>query len=1226
MAVGAPAYATSAGAVTKAATNVTGSVAEQTALAQAAETGEPVEITAARTEYATTEANPDGSFTLTQSTAPQRVRAGDGLWQNVDTTLVHRSNGSVGPKASVVDLAFTGGGSGKDMIRLGSKQGSVSLAWPGALPEPTIDGATATYADVMAGVDLELTATAEGYHEVLVVKSAAAAASPALEQVTLSASGQGLQVVPGAGGGLRAVDENGNTVFKGPAGQMWDSAGDQAAAPQSARATAVDDPQDPAGEGDPTQPGVGDTTAVLPVQVDGEAVSVTPDLDLLRGAGTVYPVRIDPSVGLDVSERSVISSDGDRWWQFNGEYGVGLCGNADGYYCGNGYKNRMLFELAPTQLAGKYVLDATFRAHETWSFNCDAHWVDLERTDNMSEGTHWPGPKDLDQMGDRFVSYGRGDNCSPSQPDSWVEFNDNPDEPDENLKSTVRSFADGKISRLTFMLRAKDETDARAWKRFDDNAELKVNYVHRPGTPTSVGVIPGNGNTAYCRSSSTDPLMVTRADPMVQATVQTKVEAHLGDEEGSLQAEYIVERGDDAPWHEVWSDYRPASGWVPDGTLQSLRTSNRADGGLYRLKARTQSHWSYDGASGDLFSSYSSWCYFKIDSTAPKAPTITAGSPYTACTVDLCEGKGGPGTPGSFTFTPNAADTDVKAYRWRLLTTSAKDTKQVSGSTVTVPDVTPSTTGTQVLSVEASDLKLDTAGRTRWGTPAEFAFKVSPASGPVGRWHLDDGAPGSGIMTAKDSATEAGARHDATLVGVDGTGWSGRGRRGDPDYSLRLNDTATDPADQVGHAATASAALNTKDSFTVSAWAQLSNPSANRVVLSEPGANNSAFTLYYSSSFKQWIFNRADRDLANPTFIRSLADQTNPPLNVWTHLAGVFDTKGDTDKSNDTIQLFVNGRPQGKPVTLATSASTYDPWTANEGLQMGRSKVSGAYGEYFFGLVDEVTVWQRPLTGDEIIEEARAAVDGVPTNDLVAHWDAATATSTVIPESTVTPYAPGSLKLAGGAAPNADGSAVLLNGTTAYASVAGPVVDEGGSFTVSASVEVDSEALGAKPVGYTGQVAGQRTGNESAWALWIMKPADGAYQWKFTRTVLGSDGKVDQSAEVLDFDLAETDTWVQVTGVFDAQEAVELTDSDGVSKISYGKLHLFIGGDDKPSGENAAFPDAQPGSGELAIGRGGQDGAIGNYLPGGLQDLRVWTGAMTADQVSSQVLPTSDTG
>ncbi|WP_443067192.1 LamG domain-containing protein [Streptomyces sp. NBC_01423] len=1216
----APAHATAPRAVAGVTTRATDSAAEQTALAQAAETGEPVEITAMRTEYATTAANPDGSFTLTQSTAPQRARAADGAWRDVDTTLERRQDGSVGPKASVVDLSFTGGGAGKDMIRLGSKQGAVSLGWPGTLPEPTIHGATATYADVMTGVDLELTATAEGYHEVLVVKSAAAAVNPELEQVTLSASGEGLQVVPGAGGGLRAVDENGNTVFKGPAGQMWDSAGGQAEASRSVRGAVTENAENSTGEGNANQPGVGDTTSILPVRVDGGAVSVTPDLDLLRGAETVYPVRIDPSVGLGVSERSVISSDGDRWWQFKGEYGVGLCGSADGYYCGSGYKNRMLFELAPTQLAGKYVLDATFRVRETWSFNCNPHWVDLERTDNMSEGTRWPGPKALDLMGDRNVSYGRGDNCSPSQPDSWVEFNDNPAESNENLTPTVRSFADGKISRLTFMLRAQDETDARAWKRFDDNAELKVNYAHQPGVPTSVGVIPGNGTTPYCRKTSADPLMVTRVDPMVQARVQTKVEAHQGENEGSLRAEYVVERGDDAAWHGVWSAARPESGWAPDETLQNLRTSSRADGGLYRLKARTRSHWSYNGASGDLYSSYSSWCYFKIDSTAPKAPTITAGAPYTECTVNLCNPGGGPGTPGSFTFTHNAADNDVKAFRWRLLTSSAQKTKQISGSTVTVNDVTPSLAGTQVLSVEASDLKLDSSGRTRWGTPTEFTFKVSTPSGPVGRWHLDDGTTGSGVVVAKDVATEAGTRHDATLVGTAGATWSGRGRGGGPDYSLRLNDAATNVADQIGHAATASPAVNTRDSFTVSAWVQLSNPSTNRVVLSESGASGSAFALYYSASFKKWIFNRMDRDQVNPVFIRSVADRINPPLNVWTHLSGVFDTQGDTDKSNDTIQLFVNGQPQGDPVTLAASASTYEPWTANTGLQMGRSMENGGYGGYFFGLLDEVAVWQRPLTGDEIMEESRAAQGNLPTNELVAHWDATAATETTIPESPATLYAPGSLKLAGGAAPNAERSAVVLNGTTAYASVTGPVVDESGSFTVSASVEVDSEALAAKPVGYTGQIAGQRTGNESAWALWITKPAEGAYQWKFTRTAVGSNGQAVQSAEVAAGDLAETDTWVQLTGVFDAQE------SWGQADASYGQLHLYVGEFDQLGGENSGFVDAQPGSGELAVGRGARGGAVGNYLPGGIQSLKVWTGAMTADQVREQVQVASDGG
>ncbi|MGW4493561.1 LamG domain-containing protein [Streptomyces sp. NPDC004376] len=1202
-----------------------GAVDETTASARAQASGEPVEVTADRTEYSTTEANPDGSFTLTQATTPQRVKESGGGWGAVDPGLERRSDGRIAPKGVVVNLSFSGGGPGSDLIRLGKDGRSVTLGWAGTLPEPTLDGATATYANVFDGVDLQLTATAEGYREILVVKTPEAAQNPALEQVKLSASGDGLTVVTGAGGGLRAIDEDGNAVFRGPAGQMWDSAGDAQSGPQSqlmradTRTSAQTAVQD-----DPTQPGDGDATAVLPVHVDDSAVAIHPDLELLRGEKTVYPVYIDPPVGLSVSERTKISSDGDKFWMFDGDKGVGKCGNADGYYCGGGYVDRMYFEFAPTKLSGKYVLDATFRAHETWSFNCDPHWVDLERTDNISEGTHWPGPKQLDQMGDRYVSAGRGSLCSPDQPDAWIEFNDNPDEPDENLKSTVRSFADGKISRLTLMLRAKDETDARAWKRFEDNAELQVTFAYKPGVPTDVGLIPGNGTTAYCNKSSSDPLIVTRVDPMVQSRVQTLVESHKGDEEGSLQSEYVVERGDDAAWHQVWSGHMPDTGWHPDGTLEKMRTSNRADGGLYRYRSRTQSHWSYSGKSGDLWSSYSSWCYFKIDSSAPKAPRITpgSGSPYTECTADACEGNGGPGVPGTFVFQPNTADidssghTDITQYEYKLLSTAAK---KIPGTLeVEAKGVTPPLSGTQVLSVRAQDV------HGRWGTPEEFVFKVSPAQGAVGRWHLNDGAPGSGIMTAKDTATE-GTRHDATLVGAAGTGWSTRARGGESDYSLRLNDDTSDPAQQTGYAATSTPVVNTQDSFTVSAWVQLSDPSANRTVLSEPGTNGSSFQLYYSSAYKKWVFNRADKDQAGPVYIRSMADAESPALNVWTHLTGVFKTEGDddlpdSDPTNDTIQLFVNGQPQGKPVVLSQAASTYTPWAASGGLQLGRFKSGGAFSQYHFGLLDEVAVWQRALQPAEIADEAKVLQDGVPANELVAQWDATSAKGNEIPDNT--PYPLASMRLSpSGTTVNEDDNALFLDGTSQYAASTGPVLDETGSFTVSASVRLDSEALKAKPVGYKAQVAAQRMGGESSWALWVVKPADDTYQWKFTRTSVDSVGKVTQNAEVPAGDVAATDTWVQITGVFDAQEPWEWTDPSDGSKTEtrYGKLHLYVGEFDQTA-DTAGLSTPQQGSGELSLGRGTASGSTGNYLLGGLQELRMWTGAMTADQVSSQIM------
>ncbi|WP_420031354.1 LamG-like jellyroll fold domain-containing protein [Streptomyces sp. cg28] len=1234
---------------------------EAVASSRAAASGEPVEVTDARSEYTTTLANPDGTFTLTQSTQPQRAKGADGAWHAIDTTLEKRSDGTVGPRSAVADLSFSGGGAGSSLIRLGrSADQELRLGWPSALPTPTLDGATATYADVpVKGVNLQLTATADGYHEVLVVTSAQAAASSALEEVKLTARGEGLSVIPGEGGGVRAVDADGNAVFRGPAGMMWDSAGDAPAGARTqlmrtaqATGTAGDADGDAQGGDDsPVQPGEGDTSAELPVQVDEGSVSVAPDLDLLRGADTVYPVYIDPSVGLGLSEWTKLSSDGDKFWKFTDPKGVGRCGVADGYACSTGgYTDRMYFEFGPGELAGKYVLDATFRAYETWSFNCTPYWVDLERTDNISEGTRWPGPKQLDQMGDRYVSAGRGDLCSPDQPNSWIEFNDNPDEPDENLTSTVRSFAAGSFPRLTLMLRAKDEGEPRAWKRFDNNAELKVNYMHKPGVPTSVGVIPGTGTKTECKSSS-EPTTVTTITPTVRASVQTLVELHQGDEEGSLQAEFYMERSSDdttkGTWNKVWSDYLPKPGWVPDGTVLSLKTDNRADGGLYRFKARTQSHGVYGAKDYDLFSPYSSWCYLRVDSTAPKAPTITSGGPYTACTSNDCAPQGGPGVPGTFTFKPNSADSDVKAYRWRLLTSDAADTKEVKPATtngpITIKDVTPGLSGTQTLSVEASDLKLDKDGRTRWGNPAQFDFKVALADGPTGRWKFDDGAAGSGVMTAKDTG-EVGTRHDAVLRDEAGTGWSTLGRRGAGDYSLRLNDNLSDPATGVGYASTDGPAVNTHDSFTVSAWTYLTDDGANHTVLSAPGEYGSAFTLYYSAAYKKWVFNRTAKDPdpakgESAVYIRSMADAASPPLRVWTHLTGVFDTNGNTDPKDDTIQLFVNGRAQGKPVVLATASSAYTPWTADRNLMIGRSKTlqgsTGTYGEYFTGRVDEVATWQQVLPDKAIRLEGKLEKDGVPANELVAHWDPTISSGTQVaespedpddPASTSFPYHRGSLALSatGASLSGEDATSLVLNGSTGSASVAGPVVDETNSFTVSTRVRLNKTALAAKPVGDKFIIAAQANpgGKSSSWALWVSKLAADTYEWRFGRTAVSADGATTlDSAQVFSepVDPNSLDTWVDVTGVFDA--TADFTDNSGTQQ--FGKVRLYVGPIEQNDQDSAGLATPQQGTGVLTVGRGSLGGVTGRYLPGDLAKIRIWVGAMTPDQISSQVTETT---
>ncbi|MFC7512187.1 LamG domain-containing protein [Streptomyces thermocarboxydus] len=216
--------------------------------------------------------------------------------------------------------------------------------------------------------------------------------------------------------------------------------------------------------------------------------------------------------------------------------------------------------------------------------------------------------------------------------------------------------------------------------------------------------------------------------------------------------------------------------------------------------------------------------------------------------------------------------------------------------------------------------------------------------------------------------------------------------------SLRLNDYTATPT-QTGYAATSAPVVNTRDSFTVSAWVQLTDASANRVVLSAPGTNGSAFALYYSSALKKWVFNRIDKDVASPAYIRSVADQESPQLNVWTHVAGVFKTEGDdnlpdTDPANDTIQLFINGRPQGQPVVLQQTVSTYTPWTATGGLQFGRFKSAKRLQLLPRRPDRRGRCMAACALPEDLLQDAQVLQDEEPANELVAHWDAATATGT----------------------------------------------------------------------------------------------------------------------------------------------------------------------------------------------------------------------------------------
>ncbi len=1201
----------------------------------AAQTDAQVEVAALRDEYSQTFANPDGSFTLQQSAAPQRVRAAGGSWVEPDATLVPRSDGSVGPRAAVVDLSFAGGpdglpddgGGGSALLRLARNGESFTLGWP-SLPSlrrsaPQLFGESALYLDVLPGVDLRLTASTEGYQQVLVVKNREAALNPDLRQLKFDVRTEGLRLIPVAGGGLRAVDRDGESRFNGSSGLMWDSSGDSTAAQlggqQKLRRLAGSDGEagpPPINESagvsadDPADgPSPGDRAAELPVRVADAAVSVTPDAALLSNA--TYPVYIDPPVGLSATKRTMVTSNGQHLWQFSNAHdsetnrdrgrGVGHCshkviGNV-AYTCSTSpFTSRIFFSFDRKKLAGKIVLDATFRVTETWSFSCEPSWVRLYRTkSDISAATRWPGPATADLLGDRKVSHGRGSACSPSQPNAPVEFNDNPDEKDENLTSTVKNLANGKWSRLTVMLRAADEDDPNSWKRFKNDATLQVTYFPAPGVPTAVGVQANNNPKSTTCPDSGHPVTVADPAPRVRGTVQTLVQPGKDESKGSLRATFQVEGYDAATkkWSSVWSTSRPSSGYDPDGTGETTTTSALADGKSYRLHAKTVSHGSFAGKSQDPGSQWSAWCYFKVNSAAPKAPQVDPelGSPYKACRANDCPALGGPGIKGSFTFKPDAADADITGYRWRLASPSddgspdwSTKPREVEGKTVTVSDVKPPFAGTLVLSVEARDLP------GRYGPPQTFEFNVAPAAGAVGRWQFTESA---GTTTA-DAATE-GVRHAMTTSG--NATFDPRGRRGDrpEDHALAVNGTSA-------YAATSEPVVNTAESFTVSAWAYLTNTTRAQSVASQSDATGSGFNLAYQPA-TGWVFAWHRAPAGQPaTVVRSFADTKSATSRVWTHVAGTYDAAART------IQLVLNGRPQGAPTVIPANAV---PTTTTGGLQIGRGgDGANATTDYLAGMIDEVQVWGRELTGEELRQNAQLIdANGQRAISLAGAWSADQGVGTTIPDASG--HARPAMALATGAILN-DADMIAMDGVAGYAGAAGPVVDETGSFTVTTRVAVDASKLATKPPGYAAQVVGQQVAGESSWGLWYQQDAvvDGVPQgrWHFGRTAVdGSTGvQTTVVARSIDFADVDNDPIVQLTGVYSAQDDT---------------MRLYVNEEEQTTDDgDPVFPFAQQGAGELSLGRGRAATQWGRYLPGQIGELRIWAGAMTREQIYTHVL------
>uniref|UniRef100_UPI002F90FF30 FG-GAP-like repeat-containing protein n=1 Tax=Streptomyces longwoodensis TaxID=68231 RepID=UPI002F90FF30 len=721
---------------------------EAHASARARATGKAVPVAAAMTPTKSEVANPDGTFTLTQSLAPVR-KYSSGAWKPLDATLVRRSGSTFSPALSATDLTLSGGGAGplavmKDHGRTLSLQVPDSL---GSLPAPVVSGASATYADVLDGVDLQVTAdTQGGFSEVLVVKNAQAATSPALKALAFPATTKNLHLATDAAGNITARDGARRTVFSAPAPRMWDSA---TVKTTGARAPAAAGPASSSVQ----EPGAGAHIAPIAASYASGAIRLKPDAGLLSASSTVYPVYIDPTysaAGGTLTSWTWVNSayPSTSFWKDTSATGlhVGYEGWETPYHQSRAYAKLSV----DSRIFGATIVDSHFYATETYAPSCTATPVELWQTGSIDSSTTWNNkPTNKARWGTKTVAYG----YSPSCPAKSLGF---------DITSRMQDVADGaNLSSLTFGLQAGDELDKYGWKKFDyATISMSTTYNHRPHQPSSLLTSPattctntvktvGDGDVQlYAKVSDPDGGTLLAAFKVTKTGTSTAIATPTVSAASGRNASYILKK----PVLEA------AAGNSPLGVT-----------------------WNVTASDGTSTSPVSATCKFVFDASRPGAPVVTDSASY-ECGDQASTAAYRVGDPASLTVAPNASGGTAASYLYQL--NGATPASVASTGASTSLTVTP-TGGANILTVTA----VSAGGNI--GDTANCVLFAEPAATAADGDMTGDGAPdltavgaqaglSSGLWLAHGTS-DGQLTTSASNLGTLGTGATSAGSAADWD-------------------------------------------------------------------------------------------------------------------------------------------------------------------------------------------------------------------------------------------------------------------------------------------------------------------------------------------------------------------------------------------------------------------------------------------------------------
>lgn len=1176
---------------------------EERAVSAARKFGQPVRVESMTGALTETKALPDGRLEQVIHAAPVRTFKG-GKYVPIDTRLQRSADGGWEP-ATGPNVVFSSGGSGP-FARMAQAGKELSLTWPyGNLPTPTVSGNQATYAEVLEGVDLIVSATRDGFSHVLVVKTPQAARLPELADLRFTLGDRGLEVAATGSGALKAEDSGGaGVVFEAEPAVMWDSSGAEAVPQASPAPSAGESTGEPADEGASSvvgssveAPGEGAEVADLRVSVVGDELRLEPDEAMLTDPDTTFPVYIDPAWHQKTAgqHRMVSSVDptGNTW--FTSDEGLGYCHSSgvNMASCGSGLKKRLLYQFPIAALDGQNILFAEFKAWETKAYDGTSRAVRLYRTKTISDATTWNNTNSwsffYDHLQTKSANYGGG-----SVDPNWLVFDG------AGVRSAVQNAADEGVDKIAFGLMADNESDYHFWKRFRWDAQLRVLYNLPPRQPPTQNLKTlSQGQVTECVGPDDDL-------PRIVGKPQTLRVNSLPDPNGDLrQAEFQI----------GWND---GSGFAwrlgTNGNLLSNKASSppwELDVSNLNIPADTRIRWrvrGHDFKVNDNGNPTSEWqgtgpwsdrrevegmpiwppgfaCNLIWDSQSPRTPNLDSTD------YPRDQWRDGVGKSGAFRIT-NPGVEPLAKYQYKFVHADGS-TPVTDLNCANWADCSFTWSPTRYGSWELQVWAIDQAGRS--SGVAKYSFRVRQKVAEKAWWTLDQ----SGTTMADRTGL-----NPATIVGPDAL----PAQVGRIDKALRLNLTPDNP--DRGHATTAGPLLDPGKSYTVSAWVKLTEGGTPYMsVVSQDGQQGPAFRLQYrqENGSPRWAMSVFKQDVGTPADIRAVSKDA-PRVGQWTHLVGVHDAAARK------VSLYVDGELQ--QTASYTETDLQFPRAGGGPFTIGRTKWDGVNANYLVGLVDDVHIFDDSMTIN-----ADYVRDRLFRPTVAARWrlDTTTGTSPVTSPDDETPLQ--NAQLHGGAqvrtgAAACDGSVVgsgclSLDGVDDHLRTSSPIMRTDQSFTVAGWAFLPNQ------MPQTTMTAFAQTGtSNSAFTVRWNHRAGGCRQEEtpegdMTEVCVGR-----WEIEMPDQDAAPTEPRARATSRFSrrVRDDVRPDHLVLVYDAMSDQMSLYVNGVIEDTASNVARAQVPSSfystSGEFLIGAVKKNGTQGEYFSGLIDDVWVYRGAL----------------